>query len=303
MIHAQNEDDYLDEVCRIIVEDCGHAMVWIGYAEEDENKTVRPVAQYGFDEGYIENLNITWADNERGCGPTGTAIRMGKPWGCSNMLTDPNFEPWREEAVKRGYASSVVLPLIADNRTLGAISIYSREPDPFLDDEVKLLDELADDLAYGITNLRLRAAHAKAENKLQKSEKLLNKSQQIAQIGSWELDLLNNDLYWSDEVYRIFGLQPQEFGATYEAFLEAIHPEDREAVDEAYSSSLREGRDTYEIEHRVINKSTGEVRFVHEKCEHFRDESGQIIRSVGMVHDITERRKDGTRISRKRRTV
>ena len=86
-------------------------------------------------------------------------------------------------------------------------------------------------------------------------------------------------------------MQPQEFGATCEAFLEAVHPDDRAAVDNAYSGSLREGMDTYEIEHRIVRKSTGEVRFVHEKCEHIRNNSGKIIRSVGMVHDITERVK------------
>ena len=105
------------------------------------------------------------------------------------------------------------------------------------------------------------------------------------------IDPVNDHLYWSDEVYRIFGLQPQEFGATYEAFLESVHPDDRKAVDGAYFGSIREGRDTYEIEHRVVRKSTDEIRVVHEKCEHFRDDSGQIIRSVGMVHDITDRRK------------
>jgi len=119
----------------------------------------------------------------------------------------------------------------------------------------------------------------------------LSRAQEIAHLGSWELDLLNNRLSWSDEVYRIFGLKPQEFGATYEAFLEAVHPDDRKAVDAAYSGSLSEGRDSYEIEHRVVRKATGEIRIVHEKCEHIRDESGKIIRSIGMVHDITERKK------------
>ncbi len=85
-------------------------------------------------------------------------------------------------------------------------------------------------------------------------------------------------------------MQPQEFRASYEAFLEAVHPDDRSAVAAAYSGSLREGRDTYEIEHRIIRKDSGEVRFVHEKCEHIRDDSGRIIKSVGMVHDITERK-------------
>ncbi|HEU0295094.1 MAG TPA: PAS domain S-box protein [Anaerolineales bacterium] len=124
--------------------------------------------------------------------------------------------------------------------------------------------------------------------RLRESEQRLNRAQEIAHLGSWELDLLNNRLAWSDEVYRIFGLQPQEFPATYEAFLEAVHPDDRARVDEAYSGSIRDGKDRYEIEHRIINQSSGEVRFVHEKCDHFRDEAGQIIRSIGMVHDITE---------------
>ena len=99
---------------------------------------------------------------------------------------------------------------------------------------------------------------------MQESERLLKKSQEIAHLGSWELNLINNRLSWSDEVYRIFGLRPQEFGATYEAFLDAVHPDDRAAVDTAYSGSIIEGRDTYEIEHRVVRKS-GEIRFVQEK--------------------------------------
>ncbi len=130
----------------------------------------------------------------------------------------------------------------------------------------------------------------KAEEELQQSEKRLNRSQEIAHLGSWELDVVKDKLSWSDEVYRIFGLKPQEFGATYEAFLQAVHPDDREAVDAAYSGSLREGKDDYEIEHRVVRKSTGEIRIVHEKSEHVRDETGKIIRSIGMVQDITERK-------------
>lgn len=112
----------------------------------------------------------------------------------------------------------------------------------------------------------------------------------LSTIGSWELDLIKNKLIWSDEVYRIFGLMPQEFEATYKAFLDRVHPDDCHAVDQAYTSSLREGRDSYEIQHRIIRKATGEIRWVHEKCMHFKDTKGKIIRSVGMVLDITERK-------------
>ncbi len=131
----------------------------------------------------------------------------------------------------------------------------------------------------------------RAEERVRESEQRLNRAQAIAHLGSWELDLQNNRLSWSDEVYRIFGLQPQEFAATYEAFLAAVHPDDRAAVDAAYTGSLSEGRDSYMLEHRVVRKNTGEIRYVQEKCEHLRDETGKIFRSAGMVHDITERKE------------
>jgi PAS domain S-box-containing protein len=130
-----------------------------------------------------------------------------------------------------------------------------------------------------------------ANAKLRESEQRLKQAQGIAHLGSWELDLLKNRLTWSDEVYRIFGIQPQDFAPTYEAFLDAVHPDERAAVDAAYSGSVQEGRNGYEIEHRVIRRSSGEIRFVSEKCEHFRNEAGQIILSIGMVHDITERKQ------------
>jgi PAS domain S-box-containing protein len=140
---------------------------------------------------------------------------------------------------------------------------------------------------YGrnITDLR-RASEA-----LKQSNERLKRAQQMAHLGSWELDLNTDQLTWSDEIYRIFGLQPQEFEASYEAFLEAVHPEDRAAVDGAFSGSIQAGLDSYEIEHRVVRKSTGEVRLVQEKCEHLRDDTGRIVRSIGMVQDITERKQ------------
>ncbi len=138
---------------------------------------------------------------------------------------------------------------------------------------------------------RLEQRVEERTKELQDSEARLKKAQEIAHLGSWEFDVVNNVLFWSDEVFRILGMQPQEFAATYDAFHQVVHPDDRMAVDTAYSDSLLYGRDTYEIEHRVVRKATGEIRYVHERCEHIRDETGRIIRSVGMIHDITERKR------------
>ena len=131
----------------------------------------------------------------------------------------------------------------------------------------------------------------RAAEAVRASEALLAKTQAIGHIGSWELDLDADILTWSDEVYRIFGLQPQEFGATYEGFLQCVHPDDRADVDSAYTLSLRNRDDGYEAEHRIVRRDTGEVRAVREKCEHVKDSSGRLVRSVGMVQDITERKR------------
>jgi PAS domain S-box-containing protein len=205
MMRARNEPDYLNEICRIIVEDCGHSMVWIGFAEENDAETVRPVAQAGFEEGYLQTVNITWADTERGRGPTGTAIRTGKPAICRNMLTDPSFAPWREEATRRGYASSIVLPLTIGGKTFGAINIYSKDPDPFSEREVQLLSELADDLAYGITAIRLREEHAKAEEAIERERQRLQALVETSPVGIVLVDAEGRPLLVNREAERIFG--------------------------------------------------------------------------------------------------
>lgn len=178
MIHAENESEYLKDVCRIVVESCGHVMVWIGYAENDERRSVRPVAYAGFEKGYLDTLRITWADAERGRGPTGAAIRTGRIHICKDMKTDSNFALWREEAIKRGYASCVALPLKRGEETFGAVTIYSTESDSFSDSEIRLLADLADDLAYGIISIRTQAGKKLAEEQLRETkdylENLLN---------------------------------------------------------------------------------------------------------------------------------
>lgn len=159
LVRASDEARFIQDLCRIIVETGGYRLAWVGFAEADEKKSVRPVGYAGFEKGYLETLKITWSDTKRGRGPTGTAIRTGQPRICQNMLSDPRFVPWRAQARKRGYASSIALPLKAEGGIFGALNIYAQEPKAFDAEEVELLRQLADDLAYGLTVLRLRQAH------------------------------------------------------------------------------------------------------------------------------------------------
>lgn len=122
----------------------------------------------------------------------------------------------------------------------------------------------------------------------------LKKAQKVAHIGSWHLDIINDVLTWSDETYRIFGLKPQEFGATYKAFLDSIHPDDIEKVNKAYTDSLKT-KEPYEIEHRIILKN-GEIRHVIERCDTSFDKNDKPLHSVGTIQDITEMKQAETEL-------
>ncbi len=167
LVHAEDETKLLKDICRLIIEEGGYRMAWVGYAEHDEVKTVRPVAQCGDDHDYLGVVGIRWSDTEQGGGPTGTAIRTGKTDINPNYQTNPRTVLWREAALASGYHSSIALPLNDRSRVLGALTIYSGEVDAFGAEEVKLLEELANDLAYGIQTLRTRIEHAAAEKQLE----------------------------------------------------------------------------------------------------------------------------------------
>lgn len=170
LVRGVSEPELLNEICRIIVDTAGYRLAWVGYAEDDAAKTVRPVGQAGFEEGYLETVDVTWADRERGRGPVGVAIRQCRPAIIKNIASDADFAPWREEAGRRGYASCIGVPLCTSGRAFGALAIYAPEEGAFDDEEVRLLADLADNLAYGITAIRERSARQQAEQALGESK-------------------------------------------------------------------------------------------------------------------------------------
>jgi putative methionine-R-sulfoxide reductase with GAF domain len=157
LVRAEDDAVLLEEICRAIVEVADYRMCWVGLAEHDDARTVRPIARAGHDEGYVDLAEITWADTARGRGPVGTAIRTGRADVRPDIAADPVFCPWRAEALKRGYASMIATPLSEAGQVVGVLAIYAAERDAFDADAVQLLTGLGDDLAYGISALRARA--------------------------------------------------------------------------------------------------------------------------------------------------
>ncbi len=184
LITANNEKDFLVSICKNIVEYGGYRMVWVGYADHGEDKLIIPVASYGDDDGYLENADITWKESERGRGPTGLSIRTGKPAICHFLKDDPNLAPWREEAMKRGFVSSISVPMMNKTVPIGSINIYASEPDAFNDEEVGLLVNLASDLVFGIQAIKSKIEQKSAEKEKKKLETFLRQAQKMEAIGT-----------------------------------------------------------------------------------------------------------------------
>jgi len=289
MVRASNESVYLEEVCKIIVEDCGHAMVWIGFAENDESMTVKPVAFSGFEQGYLETLKVKWSDTDRGRGPTGIAIRTGKAKICRNVLTEKSFFPWREEAVKRGYASSIALPLMANNKAFGAITIYSKEADPFSEEEVNLLSEIAKDLAYGITSIKIQIARSKAEKELHNTknylESLINYSN--APVIVWNF---NSEIQIFNRAFEhLTGYSSSEvIGKKLEIlFPKATIKDINIKIEQTLTGNYWES-----IEIPILCKNNTVRTILWNSANIYDDDCITLISTIAQGNDITEKKKD-----------
>ena len=286
LVRAPGEVELLRKICQVIVELGGYRLAWVGLAEQDKTKAVRPVAQAGYEEGYLNTVNISWGDTERGCGPTGAAIRTGKPIFARNMLTDPNYAPWRDEAIRRSYASSIALPLIADGRPFGALNIYASEPDAFDAGEVKLLTELADDLAYGIVALRTKTEHKRNEESLRESEQRYRSLFDRMPIGLYRTTPKGQIVDANPSLIQLLGFPDLKS-------LQSIN------VIETYTNqddlirwqSLMKQEGIVRNYEKQLDRSDGSIIWVEENTRAVRDSKGEVLFYEGSFQDITERKR------------
>jgi GAF domain-containing protein len=166
LVHATDEASLLHQLCDVIVRDGSYRMAWVGFVEPELN-ALRPAAHAGFEDGYLSRIANTLSD-ETG-GPAITAIRSGRPAAYHDFTVNPDARSWRDEAVACGYKSALALPLESDGRVFGALTIYSSDEIAFDPSELSLLQELADDLAFGIKALRTRIDQRQAEQALRAS--------------------------------------------------------------------------------------------------------------------------------------
>jgi signal transduction histidine kinase len=181
LLRADDEMALLEQVCRTIVEVGEYSLAWVGFGSRDIGKSVTPVAKWGDDKGYLDGLQITWADIDRGRGPVSRAVRTGRPAAVQSVATDPDFEQWREMALERGYKSVLAVSLGYGSELIGALGVYANHPGAFDAVEMEMMQRFADYLAYGIVALRNRTQREEAEAQLRQT--LLSKNELIASIS------------------------------------------------------------------------------------------------------------------------
>lgn len=172
IVTERDGQQLLEKACQSLVMTRGYRMAWIGLVN-GETKRVVPVAQAGFEEGYLKQVEITWDDSPTGQGPTGRAIKTAEPIVMRDIESAPEFRPWRRQALQRGYRSSAALPLRFEHQVVGALNVYSEVPDGFNIEEIGLLQEVADHLAYALGSIRLEKELAETKRKARETDRVL----------------------------------------------------------------------------------------------------------------------------------
>lgn len=290
LVHTGEEGQLLAEICKLIVDAGGYKMAWVGMVEHDPEKTVRPVARYGSDEDYPDGAS--WADTEQGRDITGTAIRTGMTQVNQNFMTNPGMEHCREAALARGYQSNIALPLSSGAWTFGMLAIYSDTAEAFNTDEVILLEEIADNLAWGITALRMRTEHEQAVEKLRQSEEHFRFLTENSTDMIYLMSLSDGRYdYVSPSSEHLTGYTPEEFYDTPMLMQTIVHP-DWHAYCQAQWGKLLGGEIPAYFEFQIIHKS-GEIRWMHQRNVPIwsMDGNGTLISVQGVITNITERKR------------
>ena len=197
-----DEYELLRKICRILVVLGGYRLAWVGYASDDEEKNIKPVAHWGYEDCYLNNLKVNWDESVHGQGPAGTSIRTGQTVIVQDIMSHPKFKPWRDTALAHGFASAISLPLHNRNHVYGVLVILAAEAGSFDVEEASHLEELTDDLSN-----RIRSIHSEAGQKKVKEEQLvLAKVIHQAAEGVMTFDQETRALYLNPAWEKICGV-------------------------------------------------------------------------------------------------
>ncbi len=285
IIRANDQNELFEEACRIAIQYGNFRLAWVGLINESD-QTVRPTTWYGEEQGYLTSIkNISLSNTPLGHGPTGIAIREGKYSVCNDIANELRMAPWCAEALKRGYCSSIALPIITNGKTIGAFTIYTGEPFFFNDQEIRLLEEITDDIRYALEKFYVDTQRKKAEQALIESE---NRFRCLSESSLAGIYIVKEGrlTYANPALAKIFGY-------TIDELIEAdpliiIHPDDRALVTENLRRRFSGEIEALHYEFRGLCKN-GKTIFI--EVLGTRVTLNGSIAIIGNLIDITERKR------------
>lgn len=284
IIQGKNEKEMVQKICDEIVKVTGYMLVWVGYAENDAEKTVKHIGVAGFEDGFL-NEHITWADNEQGKRPISIAIRSGEIYRCQDIANFQTSADWKIQALKRGYGSGIALPLDI-NGTKGALVIFAKEKDAFDDNEMKLLTELAKDLSFGINAVRTKQKEIQVEQALRESEEKFAKAFRSSPIALSLSGIKDRILLEANHAFEeMTGYSIAEcIGKAADELNIYPYPNEREQIVETMKTKGQIRNAELHIRHK-----SGEIRTVLVFAEPITIGNSQYVLSA--TEDITELKK------------
>ena len=304
LVRATDEMQLLNDICNVLVESGGYSLAWVGYPQQDAARSIKPVAYAGNNEGYLEEVRFGWGDDELGSAHVGKAIRDGAAVITHDVSNDPDFVPWRDAALKRGYSSIIALPLRYGDDTVGVLVIDSAEAEAFDAAEVDLLTELANDLAFGIANLRGEARRLRAEQNLVASEERYHRLYEDAPNAYASVSAADGSLLQCNvALEHMLGYSRDELMAMKVFQLYADMPDGLPRAKEVFAS-FRNGEAIHDVELQMQRKD-GRVVWVSVSVEPVVSDSGDVVESRSSIIDISarkqveeERKRIGSRLQR-----
>jgi PAS domain S-box-containing protein len=275
LIREVNEQSLLSEVCRVAVEIGGYRMAWVGYTQDDPLKTIKPLACAGDEFGYLKEGKFSWSEERaEGQGIAGKTVRTGNAVFSVDVAHDSSFTPWKKAAEERGFRSAVCLPLHDKKRVFGILALYSHSIHQISAEEVILLQELADNLSFGI-------CYQRAEAQVREQASLLDKAQDAILLRG--LDGIIT--YWNKGAERLYGWTAHE---TIGRSVRGLLYDDSRDFDDLTREVIEFGEMTKELDHR---RKDGSLVKIEARITLVRDQNNRPKSILAINTDITERKK------------
>ena len=243
IVWTNNRDDLLRGICQALVVHGGFGMAWIGW-HDPETHLLRPVADWGDEDGYVRNIMVYADDRPEGRGPSGTAFRSGRPYISNDMLADPATLPWRPELERRGFRAAAVFPIRLNGHVCATLSVYSENSWIFQDREIALLEEAAGNISFAFDNLMRDQERREVEEKA-RSEKLFSDTMIDSMPGIvYFYDEAGRFLRWNQNFERVSGYATDEVARMHP--LDFFSPRERPVLQQRIAEVFERGESSVE---------------------------------------------------------